>query len=341
MNAYAFENNATSIVSRLSLIALLLSLSCSATNAISATAQRRFVASNGSDGNDCSIGAPCRSFSAAILQTSSGGEVIVLDSAGYGPVTVSQPVSIVAPAGVYAGISVFAGAGITVSAGGGVVTLRGLTINSLGGDIGVDYVSGARLYLDRVIVTGFALTAASAGVRANLSASGILNVREAALRDNAIGLTGSASSGTLTVDIENTAFERNTTGLDLRGGTAGVIQGSTFTDSTTGIAADPTIAAKTSTIEVWKALVADNVTGVQSGANAGAPTFVSLISSLVTGNTTGVQATANPVYCSDNTITRNTAGLSLVTGGTGQTAQDNAVANNTGSAAFTSVVPKL
>ena len=120
-----------------------------------------------------------------------------------------------------------------------------------------------------------------------------------------------------------------------------MIQGSTFTDSTTGIAADPTIAAKTSTIEVWKALVADNVTGVQSGANAGAPTFVSLISSLITGNTTGVQATANPVYCSDNTITRNTTGLSLVTGGTGQTALDNAVANNTGSAAFTSTVPKL
>ena len=54
-----------------------------------------------------------------------------------------------------------------------------------------------------------------------------------------------------------------------------------------------------------------------------------------------MQATANPVYCSDNTITRNTAGLSLVTGGTAQTAQDNAVANNTDCAAFTSVVSKL
>ena len=340
MNIHGFEKNTMSITTRAARIALLLSLSCAATSAL-AVAQRTFVASTGSDASACSLAAPCRSFGAAIVQTSPGGEVIVLDSAGYGPVTVSQPVSIIAPAGVYAGISVFAGAGITVNAGGGVVTLRGLTINSLGGNIGVDYVSGARLYLDRVSVTGFALTAASAGVRANLSASGVLNVREATLRDNATGLIGSASSGTLTVDIENTAFERNTTGLDLRDGTAGVILGSTFTDSTTGIAADPTSAGKTSAIEVWKALAADNVTGVQSGANAAAPTFVSLISSLVTGNTTGVQATANPVYCSDNTITRNTAGLSLVTGGTGQTAQDNAVANNTGSAAFTSVVPKL
>jgi hypothetical protein len=68
---------------------------------------------------------------------------------------------------------------------------------------------------------------------------------------------------------------------------------------------------------------------------------VSLISLLISGNTTGVQATANPIYCSDNSITRNTTGLALVTGGTAQTAQDNAVANNTGSAAFTSIVPKL
>ena len=80
---------------------------------------------------------------------------------------------------------------------------------------------------------------------------------------------------------------------------------------------------------------------MQSGVNAGAPAFVSLISLLITGNTTGVQATANPVYCSDDSITRNTTGLALVTGGTAQTAQDNAVANNTGSAAFTSTVPKI
>jgi len=340
MSTHAFEEIAMSFTSRVTRIALVLCLSCAATT-VNAAAQRTFVASNGLDTNACSLAAPCRSFSAAITQTLSGGEVIVLDSAGYGPVTVSQPVSIVSPGGVYAGVSVFAGAGITVNAGGGVVTLRGLTINSLGGNVGIDYVSGSRLYLDRVIVTGFALTAASAGVRANLSTSGILNIREAAIRDNANGLVGSASSGTLTVDIENAAFERNTIGLDLRDGTAGVVQGSTFTDSTTGIAADPTTAGKASGIEVWKVLAADNVTGVQSGANAGAPTFVSLISSLVTGNTTGVQATANPVYCSDNTITRNTTGLSLVTGGTAQTALDNAVANNTASAAFTSVVPKL
>jgi hypothetical protein len=340
MSIHACEENAMSLTSRITHVALALALSCIATTAAAAL-QRTFVASTGSDANPCNLPAPCRTFGVAMAQTASGGEVIVLDSAGYGAFTVAQPVSIIAPEGVYAGISVFAGTGIIVNAGAGVVTLRGLTVNNLGGDIGIDYVSGARLYLDHVIVTGFSLNATSIGVRANLSASGALNIREAALRDNSTALHGKASSGTLTVDILGAAFERNGVGLDLGDGTAGVVQNSTFTDSTTGVTADPTTAAKTSSFEVWNSLVADNTTGVQSGVNAGAPAFVSLIGLLITGNTTGVQATANPVYCSDNSITRNTAGLALVTGGTAQTAADNAVANNTGSAAFTSTVPKL
>ena len=55
-------------------------------------------------------------FGAAIVQTSNGGEIVVLDSAGYGPVVINKPVSIVAPPGVYAGVSVLGGTGIVVNA---------------------------------------------------------------------------------------------------------------------------------------------------------------------------------------------------------------------------------
>ena len=98
-----------------------------------ALAQRTFVASNGNDANACSLAAPCRGFARAITQTSANGEIIVLDSAGYGAVTIDRSVTITAPAGVYAGISVFTGAGITVATPGAAVTLRGLTINGQGG----------------------------------------------------------------------------------------------------------------------------------------------------------------------------------------------------------------
>jgi hypothetical protein len=121
--------NAMSPTSRIARLALLLPLCCIATGA-AAIAQRTFVASGGSDANPCTLASPCRSFGAAIAQTSSGGEVIVLDSAGYGPVVITQAVSIIAPTGVYAGVSVFTGAGLLAGAVGTSATYMSL-INSL------------------------------------------------------------------------------------------------------------------------------------------------------------------------------------------------------------------
>ena len=82
-----------------------------------ATAQRTFVASSGNDANVCSLTLPCRGFAAAVAQTTAGGEVIVLDSGGYGPVTITQSVSLIAPAGVYGGITVPALASASCCAG--------------------------------------------------------------------------------------------------------------------------------------------------------------------------------------------------------------------------------
>src|SRR5437870_4801509 len=122
-----------------------------------ALAQRTFVsAATGNDANPCTRTAPCRNFAAAIAQTASGGEVVVLDSGGYGTVTINQAVSLVAPPGVYAGISVFSGTGIAVAAGAGdVVTLRGLTLNGLGGSDGIDFSSGAELYVQDCVFKSF------------------------------------------------------------------------------------------------------------------------------------------------------------------------------------------
>src|SRR5689334_17771785 len=91
-----------------------------------AASQRTFVASYGIDTAPCSLPQPCRQFARALTQTLAGGEIIVLDSAGYGPVTIAQNVSIVAPAGIYAGISVFSGNGVTIAAPATKVKLRGL-----------------------------------------------------------------------------------------------------------------------------------------------------------------------------------------------------------------------
>ena len=76
---------------RLAVFALAAVLAAPPSHAI----QRTFVASNGNDANACTLPAPCRSFTAALLKTSaSNGEIIVLDSAGKGPVTIAKSVSV-------------------------------------------------------------------------------------------------------------------------------------------------------------------------------------------------------------------------------------------------------
>jgi Right handed beta helix region len=122
-----------------------------------AQAQRTFVASFGDDTNPCTFAQPCRAFAAAIAQTSDGGEVVILDSAGYGPVTITQSASIIAAPGVYAGITVFTGDGVAVSGVGTRVRLSGLTINGQGGDVGIHFQQGARLAIDHCVVSALNL----------------------------------------------------------------------------------------------------------------------------------------------------------------------------------------
>jgi hypothetical protein len=111
---------------------LVVTLIVLPSGSVLATAQRTFVASTGNDANSCSLAAPCRSFAIAIANTSPKGEVIVIDSAGYGAVTITRSVSIVSPPGIYGGITALSGNGVTVDGSGIVVALRGLVINGEG-----------------------------------------------------------------------------------------------------------------------------------------------------------------------------------------------------------------
>src|SRR5262252_10201767 len=122
----------------------------------SAQVQRTFVSGLGSDANPCSRTSPCRTFAQALAGTNSGGEVVVLDSGGFGPATITRAVTITAPAGVYAGITVFSGDGIDINAGhSDTVILRGLTINNEGGaGNGIVFASGARLQVESCVISG-------------------------------------------------------------------------------------------------------------------------------------------------------------------------------------------
>ncbi len=170
-----------------------------------ATAQRTFVASYGLDSNPCSIVLPCRGFSAAIAQTSPGGEVIVLNSAGYGIVTIAKSVSIFAPTGIYAGISVFDGqTGVTVNGAGINVVLRGLSINGLTplSVSGIHFIQGARLRVEACVVSNIG----SVGIQQDAAGSE-MSVVDTVVRDNAA--SGIATLADAHVLLDGARLERN------------------------------------------------------------------------------------------------------------------------------------
>jgi hypothetical protein len=129
-------------------------IACQASTAL-ALSNRTFVSGTGADAGACSVAVPCRTFGYAISQTNAGGEILVLSSAGYGPLTIAK--SIVAPTGIYAGVTATGGlTGITINVGpSGVVTPRGLTITGIGGGHGIHFIAGAVLRVDGVDVSDF------------------------------------------------------------------------------------------------------------------------------------------------------------------------------------------
>src|SRR4030095_5898149 len=69
-----------------------------------AASQRTFVASFGSDSNPCSLAAPCRGFQAAVDAVAAGGEVVTLDSGGFGTMIIGKAIQIIVPPGMHAAI---------------------------------------------------------------------------------------------------------------------------------------------------------------------------------------------------------------------------------------------
>ena len=130
-----------------------------AASSLLAQSARVFVSGSGADTNACTVTSPCRSFAHAITLVNSGGEIIPLDSAGYGPVTIDRSVSISAPEGIYAGVTASgSGAvGITISTASVNVFLRGLTINGAGASTGIQAFSDlVTLQVERLNVSNFA-----------------------------------------------------------------------------------------------------------------------------------------------------------------------------------------
>ena len=292
--------------------------------------QRTHVSAGfGSDANtatNCAAAAPCRFFTAAMTVTDPNGEVIVLDSGGYGAVTITQSVALIAPTGVYAGISVFPGAdGVTIATPGVNVVLRGLSINGQGGNTGINMTAGNRLTIENCVISNLG----ASGILVNAAAT--VRVTDSIVRDNFLNgislqngvkatitrvvVSGNVSNfgiylygdipSTSTVDIADSTVDGNSSGIYVRSNDSTAILKLSVRDS--------------------RILRSPNF-GLYVASTAGAAASLYASNNMVSNNVYGLLATGAgaKIISSGNTVTGNT-----YTGFSNQSAIFESAGNNT------------
>jgi hypothetical protein len=169
-----------------------------------ALANRVFVsARTGNNLNSCdNVSTPCQTLAGALSQLNPDGEVIVLDSGGYGAATITQGVTIEAPAGVTAFIHPPSGDAITVNAPSATVTLRGLVLN-VGTNNGITVNSVGTLNVENCFITGFA----GDGIR--MASAGKLNIKGTDIKSSGFGVLVSNTSGVVQASLDHCHFDGN------------------------------------------------------------------------------------------------------------------------------------
>jgi hypothetical protein len=241
-------------------------------------AQRTFVASTGNDANPCTRDMPCRSFGAALVLTNVSGEVVAIDTAGYGPFTATQAVSVISPQGVHAGVSVPAGDGITVNSSGAVV-LRNLYVNGQGGTNGVNLVAAASLSIEGCTVANFSASF-NAGILLAPASPSVVTIIDSVIRNNWSGITSSV--GTNQVMIDRCRLAVNSNGLIVDGGAVTVRDSAAALNAFYGILVRGTNAAPRVLIESTVVAMVSGNSGVRVEMGN-----VTIHHGGVTGNTNG------------------------------------------------------
>ena len=278
---------------------------------------RTFVSGAGADTNPCSATSPCRTFGQAISVTNSGGEVIVLTSAGYGPFTINKSITIEAPAGAYAGITVTSGDGIDINAGTGTVILRGLTVNNQGSSgTGIKFNTGATLHIESCVVNGFT-NGSSAGIE--VAGPGNIVIQNTIARGNAAGiLVDISTAGTSTVTMDQLHLDANNEGLFVNSTDSGAIVGAAIRNSSaSGNAGNGILMGATKGavfVNIESCLIASNGNGLAT-LETGAVGQMSISNCAINNNTgAGFSISGFPIYSrGQNTLIGNGPNIGTLT----------------------------
>jgi hypothetical protein len=296
---------------KVTLTAVLLSCALAAT-AAHAQATRTWVSGVGDDANPCSRTAPCKTFAGAISKTAAKGEINVLDPGGFGGVTITKSISIIADP-FMGGVLVSGTNAIIINAlSTDVVVLRGLTIDGLGTGLdGVRVLAAKEVHVENCRIFGFV----NRGIMVNNSANNVnLYVRDTTIRNNVGAATPAGNSGAILLRptatgsakafIESSHLDQNTFGLRIEANTLAMMSDSTASGNTT-FGVHSITAGTAATIILERVVLMFNATAVQAELSGNAA-----------------------VRISNTMITANSVGLSQVTGGVIISFVNNSVAGN-------------
>jgi hypothetical protein len=287
---------------------LALALGLAAVSAQAQTASRAWVSGHGTDQAGCgAVPTPCRTPQYAHDHIiAAGGEIDILDPAGYGAITITKAISIVNDGVGTAGmLAPAAGNAITINAGASdAIQLRGLTIEGSGvGYNGIVFNSGGSLTVSKCTLQNFVQNGSD-----QTTGNGVLMqpttgtlaftiTNTTASNNGDVGIFFFPPSGSPNANgvIDHVVADANLGGIWIEpilatGGSIVVTVSNSIAsnNSNTGILADPGSAALKVSI--------DNVTisGNVEGIEADTPANVLLGRSVITGNTVGVKNLTSP-----------------------------------------------
>jgi len=299
-----------------------------------ATSTRTYVSNGGSDANatfSCDFAHPCRTFAAALAQTTAGGEILAIDSSGYGRLVIDRSVSILAAPGAYAGIGVGAAGnatGIEIATAGVDVVLRGLTLTGQGGNFGIGMTAGNSLFVENCVISDFA---GGAGIMAGGSAW--VRVIDSVIRRNG---TGAAFTGGAHVLVSGSRFLNNSgNGVEASSDSVDMTRLSVERSVASGNGGVGFLASSKDTGAAQMAIVDSvaegNGTGVLAEVQNTGSVEASVADSLVAANGNGIMVSGAgaKMVVGGNAVTKNGLGLGQASAGQLRSDGTNSVNDNT------------
>lgn len=273
-----------------------------------AQATRTWISGVGDDANPVSRTAPGKTFAGAISKTAAGGTINVLDSGGFGGVTITKSITLDGT-GAMAGILVSGTNGVVINAPGATVVLRELVIEGLGltsggsGIHGVRIMAAAKVQIERCTISAF-----QSGI--TIEGGTQVLIKDCMIRNCTIAGVNSAASVPSLLELQDTRIE----------------------GCQDGIVADGSVRVTGTRVSV----VGSAGTGVVLGEGG----TVTLIGSTIAQNGAGLHSEGS-MFVGNSFITGNTgAGLSAVKPGFIRSLKGNQLIDNTPDGKFSKSIPQ-